>query len=217
MSAKDDKNCPFKRREEKMLFNLLTMGWLVPTIIIVVVLLLAVILIGWWIKVRNDFVRLKNQVDEAWATIDVYLKKRYDLIPNLVETVKGFAKHESQTLKDVIAARNIAMGAKTAEDKIAAENGLTNSLRTFFNVVSENYPQLQANTNFLDLQNQLKGLEGELESARRYYNGNVKAFNTKLDIFPDNIVGKRMGEGYEKRKYFELDSAEERQNVKVSF
>ena len=200
-----------------MLFNLLTMEWLVPVIIVAVVLLLAIILVVWYIKVRNDFVRLKNKVDEAWATIDVYLKKRYDLIPNLVETVKGFAKHESQTLKDVIAARNIAMGAKSAEDKMSAENGLSSSLRTFSNAVSESYPELQANANFLDLQNQLKGLEGELESARRYYNGNVKAFNTKLDIFPDTIVGKRMGEGYEKRKYFELDSAEERQNVKVSF
>ncbi|MBR4942681.1 MAG: LemA family protein, partial [Clostridia bacterium] len=129
----------------------------------------------------------------------------------------GFAKHESETLEKVIAARNLSMGAKTTEEKAAAANGLTSSLRTLFSVVSESYPQLQANTNFLDLQNQLKSIEGELESSRRYYNGIVKTFNTKLELFPANIVGKRMGEGYEKKEYFELDSPEERKNVKVSF
>ena len=161
--------------------------------------------------------RLKNRVEEAWATIDVYLKKRFDLIPNLVETVKGFAKHESETLQNVVAARNIAASARTPDEKIAAANGLTNSLRTFFSAVSESYPQLQANTNFLDLQGQLKSIEGELESARRYYNGVVKTFNTKLELFPDSVVGSRMGGEYTKRPYFELDSAEERKNVKVQF
>ena len=151
------------------------------------------------------------------ATIDVYLKKRFDLIPNLVETVKGYAKHESETLEKVVAARNIAMNAKTVEEKAAAENGLTGTLKTFFSAVAESYPQLHANTNFLDLQNQLKGIEGELESSRRYYNGVVKSFNTKLELFPANIVGKRMGEEYTKRPYFELESAEERRNVKVQF
>lgn len=189
-------------------------------IAIVVVALLAIALIAivsWYISTRNDFVRLKNKVEEAWATIDVYLKKRFDLIPNLVETVKGYAKHESETLKDVVAARNIAIGAKTPDEKMAAANNLTSSLRTFFNVVQESYPELRANQNFLDLQNQLKSIESELESARRYYNGVVKTFNTKLELFPANIVGSRMGADYTKREYFELDSAEERQNVKVSF
>ena len=185
--------------------------------LVVILLIAAIVIVAWWIKTRNSFVRLKNRVEEAWATIDVYLKKRFDLIPNLVETVKGFAKHESETLEKVIAARNIAAGAKTAEEKIAADANLTSSLRTFFNVVSESYPQLQANTNFLDLQGQLKNIESELESSRRYYNGVVKTFNTKLDLFPDNIVGKRMGEGYEKKPYFELDNEAERQNVKVQF
>lgn len=185
--------------------------------LVVILLIAAIVIVAWWIKTRNNFVRLKNRVEEAWATIDVYLKKRFDLIPNLVETVKGFAKHESETLEKVIAARNIAAGAKTAEEKIAADANLTSSLRTFFNVVSESYPQLQANTNFLDLQGQLKNIESELESSRRYYNGVVKTFNTKLDLFPDNIVGKRMGEGYEKKPYFELDNEAERQNVKVQF
>lgn len=190
----------------------------VIAIVVVAVLAIALIaIVSWYISTRNDFVRLKNKVEEAWATIDVYLKKRFDLIPNLVETVKGYAKHESETLKDVVAARNIAIGAKTPDEKMAAANNLTSSLRTFFNVVQESYPELRANQNFLDLQNQLKSIEGELESARRYYNGVVKTFNTKLELFPANIVGSRMGADYTKREYFELDSAEERQNVKVSF
>ena len=191
-------------------------GW-IAIVAVVVVLVLAIALLAWWIGTRNDFVRLKNKVEEAWATIDVFLKKRYDLIPNLVETVKGYAKHENETLKEVVAARNVAMNAKTAAEKVNAENGLTNSLRTFFSAVSESYPELKANSNFLDLQNQLKSIEGELESSRRYYNGVVKTFNTKLEIFPANIVGSRMGEDYKKRPYFELDSAEERKNVKVQF
>ena len=196
---------------------LISPGAIVGIVIGVIVVILAIVLVSWWIKTRNAFVQLKNKAEEGLATIDVYLKKRYDLIPNLVETVKGFAKHESETLEKVIAARNIAMGAKTVEEKAAAANNLTSSLRTFFNVVSESYPQLQANANFLDLQGQLKNIEGELESARRYYNGVVKTFNTKLELFPACIVGKRMGEGYEKKEYFELDSEEERKNVKVSF
>ena len=199
---------------------LLSTGAIVGIVVGVIFLLLiiiAIVIVSWYIKTRNNFVRLKNKAEEAWATIDVYLKKRYDLIPNLVETVKGFAKHESETLKSVISARTIAMGASTPEAKMEAEKGLTSTLRTFFSVVQESYPQLQANANFLDLQNQLKSLESELESARRYYNGVVKTFNTKLELFPDNIVGKRMGEGYEKKPYFELDSEEERKNVKVQF
>ena len=191
-------------------------GW---TAIIVgaIVLILAIAIIGWWVSTHNDFVRLKNRVEEGMSTIDVYLKKRFDLIPNLVETVKGYAKHESETLEKVVAARNLSMGAKTAEEKMAAANGLSSSLRTLFTAVSENYPDLKANTNFIDLQQQLKNIEGELESSRRYYNGVVKAFNTKLEVFPASIVGKRMGEDYTKKTYFELDSAEERKNVKVSF
>ncbi len=201
-----------------MLHSLLlgTGAW-VGIIIGAIALVLVIIIAAWWIKTRNAFVRLKNKAEEGLATIDVYLKKRYDLIPNLVETVKGYAKHESETLEKVVAARNIALSAKTVEEKAAAANNLTSSLRTFFNAVSESYPQLHANTNFLDLQAQLKNIEGELESARRYYNGVVKTFNTKLQLFPANIVGKRMGEGYEKMDYFELDSEEERKNVKVSF
>jgi LemA protein len=197
---------------------LISVGGWIGIIAGIIVLILIISLVSWYIKTRNDFVRLKNRVEEAWATIDVYLKKRFDLIPNLVETVKGFAKHESETLQAVISARNIGMSAKTPDEVMSASNGLTSSLRTFFSAVSESYPQLQANTNFLDLQNQLKAIEGELESSRRYYNGVVKSFNTKIDLFPANIVAKGMGEEYNtKRPYFELDSEEERKNVKVSF
>lgn len=196
---------------------LIGVGAIVGIIAGAVAVILVISLVAWYIKTRNDFVRLKNKVEEAWASIDVYLKKRYDLIPNLVETVKGFAKHESETLQAVVTARNISAGARTADEKMSADAGLTSSLRTFFNAVSESYPQLQANTNFLDLQNQLKTIEGSLESARRYYNGVVKSFNTKIEIFPANLVVKGMGEEYKKRPYFELENEVERQNVKVQF
>lgn len=204
-----------------MLHSLLLSGGAIAAIVVaaVVVLLLIVVIaiVAWWIKTRNAFVRLKNKIEEAFSTIDVYLKKRFDLIPNLVETVKGYAKHESETLEKVVAARNVGLNARTNEEKMQAANQLNASLRTLFTAVSESYPQLMANSNFLDLQNQLKSIEGELESSRRYYNGVVKSFNTKLELFPACIVGKRMGEGYEKKEYFELDSEEERKNVKVQF
>ncbi len=196
---------------------LISQGAIVGIVVAVIVVVLLIAVVGWWISTNNALVRLKNKVEEAWATIDVYLKKRFDLIPNLVETVKGYAAHETNTLEKVIEARNIAGKAVAGEERIAAENQLTSSLRTFLNVVSESSPELKANTNFLDLQNQLKQIEGELEGARRYYNGNVKAFNTKIEVFPSNIVARGMGEDYKKRPYFELDSAVERQNVKVSF
>ena len=190
-------------------------GAIVGIVVAVVAVVLIIALVGWWIGTSNALIRLRNKVEEAWATIDVFLKKRYDLIPNLVETVKGYSKHESETLQKVIAARSAAMGAKTPEEKMTAEKEFSGSIRTFISAVSESYPDLKANTNFLDLQNQLKNIESELESARRYYNGVVKSFNIKTEVFPSSIVAKR--KGYEKRPYFELDSAEERKNVKVQF
>ncbi len=198
-----------------MLNNLLISSGGVAAIIVGAVLIVLVIaFVAWWIKTRNAFVRLKNRSEEAWATVDVYLKKRFDLIPNLVETVKGYAKHETETLQSVVAARNVAY---TQSEKMVAEQQLSSSLRTFFNAVHENYPDLKANVNFLDLQAQLKSIEGDLEASRRYYNGVVKSFNTKLELFPASIVGARMGADYAKKSYFELDSQEERQNVKVKF
>ena len=196
---------------------LLETGAIIAIVVAIVLVILVIAVVAWWISTRNAFVRLKHKVEEAWATIDVYLKKRFDLIPNLVETVKGFAKHESETLQQVVSARNIAAGAKTPEEKMQAASALTGSLKTFFNAVHEDYPQLQANANFLDLQAQLKGIESELGSARRYYNGQVKAFNTKRELFPSNLVVKGLGSEYDKKPYFELESDVESQNVKVSF
>ena len=196
--------------------NALLIGvWEIVGILIAVAIVIGVV--AWWVTTYNEFVKLKNKVEEAWATIDVYLKKRFDLIPNFVETVKGYAKHESETLQAVVSARNFTANAKTVEEKMSAEKELSSSLRTFLNAVHENYPDLKANVNFLDLQSQLKFIENDLEASRRYYNGVVKSFNTKLEIFPACIVGKRMGEEYTKKAYFELDSEEERKNVKVQF
>ena len=194
---------------------LISTGAIVGIVVAVVVVILVIAVVAWWIKTWNALVTLDNKAEEAFKTIDVYLKKRYDLIPNLVETVKGYAKHESQTLENVVAARNAAGTAVTAEQKAAAANQLNSSLRTLFTAVSESYPELRANSNFLDLQNQLKGIESELESARRYYNGVVKTFNTKIEVFPSNLVAKK--KGCEKKEYFELESEEERKNVKVQF
>lgn len=187
---------------------------IVVLVVLAVILLLAIIIVCWAISVRNNFVRMRNTAEEAFATIDVYLKKRYDLIPNLVETVKGYAKHESETLEKVIKARNNAASATTTAEKIEADATLSNAIKSI-NVVAERYPELKANTNFIDLSNQLKTIESELANARKYYNATVKTFNTEKDIFPKSIIANAMK--LEKFPYFELDSAEERQNVKVSF
>ena len=165
--------------------------------------LLLIIIIGWFIATRNSFVRLRNGADEAWATIDVYLKKRYDLIPNLIETVKGYTKHEGETLENVIKARNMAISAATPDDKITAENQLSGCLKSLFRL-TEAYPDLKASTQFTSLQNSLNAIEGELSQARKFYNAKVKAYNTKRELFPASIVAGFMG--LKPRKYFELDS-----------
>lgn len=180
---------------------------------VVVVILLVVIIVSWYISIYNKLQRTKNLVDEGWSTIEVQLKKRYDLIPNLVETVKGYAKHESETLEAVIAARNKASAA-TGDAKIAAENQFSGAIRSIM-VLQERYPDLKANSNFNELQNQLKSIENEIASARRYYNGTVKELNTRIDIFPSNIIARKMG--LEKRSYFEVDNEEERKAPQVKF
>lgn len=197
-----------------MVYSLLALeGWHIALIVVGVVLVLVALIGIWYISMYNGLQRLKNRVEEGWATIDVQLKKRYDLIPNLVNTVKGYAKHESETLEAVIAARNAAMTA-SPDAKMAAENALSGTLKSLF-ALQEAYPDLKANTNFMDLQRQLQAIEGELASARRYYNATVKELNTKIDVFPSNIVAHGMK--LEKRQYFELDSAEERVAPKVQF
>lgn len=194
--------------------NLLLSKAATGAIVGVVVGVVVLIIIIWAIATHNKFVALKNQYEEAFHNIDIYCKKRYDLIPNLVETVKGYAKHEKETLEKVIQARNKAQEATTTAEKIEANAQLTSVLRGF-NRVTERYPELKANTNFMDLQNQLKYIEGELANARKYYNATVKTFNTKVETFPPVIIAKCMK--LEKQPYFELDNPEERQNVKVQF
>ncbi len=195
------------------LLLVLSTGGIIGIIVAVLVVALILGIVVWYITCYNGLVSLRNRVEEAWSTIDVSLKKRYDLIPNLVATVKGYAKHESETLEKVISARNLAM-TSSGDAKMAAENALSGTLKSLF-ALTEAYPDLKANTNFLDLQAQLRHVEDELSAARRYYNGVVKEFNTRIDVFPSNLVAKRMR--LEKHSYFELDSMEERQNVKVEF
>ncbi|MDD6881811.1 MAG: LemA family protein [Firmicutes bacterium] len=180
----------------------------------IIALLVIVVIVVAVIGMYNGFIKLKNNCEEAFATMDVYLKKRYDLIPNLVETVKGYAAHEKETLTKVIEARNMAQGAATVEDKIAGENQLQGTLKSLF-AIAENYPDLKANQNFLDLQNQLKKVEEDIANSRKYYNAVVKQFNVKCEAFPSNIIAGIFK--FEKKAMFEVDAAEERQNVKVSF
>ncbi|MEG1751789.1 MAG: LemA family protein [Clostridia bacterium] len=183
-------------------------------IIIGILIFVAIIIVCWGIGVHNSLIKMRNNVDEAFSTMDVYMKKRYDLIPNFVEVVKGYAKHENETLQGVIAARNSAMSANTPEEKIKSENMLTGTLKSLF-AVTESYPELKANTNFLDLQATLKNLEYEIAQSRKYYNGSVKVYNVQREIFPSNIIAKWFK--FEKKPLFELDDIQERKNVKVQF
>lgn len=179
-------------------------------IITAVVVILLVVAIGMY----NSFIKLRNSCEEAFSTMDVYMKKRFDLIPNLVETVKGYAAHEKETLQNVIAARNNLQNASTTEEKLAGENALQGTLKSLF-AVAEAYPDLKANTNFLDLQDQLKMIEEDIANSRKYYNAVVKQFNTKCEMFPSNIIASIFH--FEKQPMFEVETAEERKNVEVKF
>ena len=179
-------------------------------IIIAVVVILLVVAIGMY----NSFIKLRNSCEEAFSTMDVYMTKRFDLIPNLVETVKGYAAHEKETLQNVIAARNNLQNASTTEEKLAGENALQGTLKSLF-AVAEAYPDLKANTNFLDLQDQLKMIEEDIANSRKYYNAVVKQFNTKCEMFPSNIIASIFH--FEKQPMFEVETAEERKNVEVKF
>jgi len=178
-----------------------------------VLLLIVAVVAVFAIGVYNGLIVLKNKVDEGWSDIDTQLKRRYDLIPNMVEAVKGYAKHESKTFEAVTQARNMAMSANTPEEKAKAENMLTGTLKTLF-AVAEAYPELKANTNFMHLQETLKEIEEHIQMSRRYYNGTVRDFNTKLQVFPNNIVAGMLG--FKDRQFFEIADAE-KENVKVSF
>jgi len=175
-----------------------------------------IILIAWVIYTYNRFVTLVNRAKEAWADIDVQMKRRYDLIPNLLEAVKGYVAHEAGTLQKVTEARTKAMGAQTLKEHAEAENILTGALKSIF-ALSENYPDLKANTNFLDLQRELSDTENKIQAARRFYNTNVRDLNTKIETFPPNLIANVFK--FEKSDFFELAESEgaAREPVKVSF
>ena len=181
--------------------------WLWIVIAIVVVLLLLVL------STYNSLVRLNNRVEEAFSTMDVYLKKRWDLIPNIVETVKGYAKHEKETLAEVINLRNGAYDKMTDEEKVEANNKLNQGI-TKIMALAEAYPDLKANENFKDLSKQLSSVEEDIANARKYYNGSVRDFNNKVQVFPSNIFANMFG--FKRKTMFEAAAAE-RENVKVEF
>src|SRR5579863_768079 len=178
--------------------------------LLVIVVLLVVFVIGMY----NGLVRLKVQCDNAWSDIDVQLKRRYDLIPNLVETVKGYAAHEKGTLEGVVAARNSAMSAQGPEAKAQAEGMLTSALRQVF-ALAEAYPQLKAVESFTQLQQSLSQIEDSIQNARRYYNAVVRDFNTKIAQFPSNIIAGMFN--IKPREFFEINAPAEREAPKVSF
>jgi len=179
-------------------------------ILLVVLLALVVIVVG----IYNSLVRLRVQTDNAWADIDVQLKRRYDLIPNVVETVKGYAAHEKTTLENVIKARNAAMSAQGPAAKAEAENILTGALRQLF-ALAEAYPQLRAVESFTQLQNTLGQIEDAIQNARRYYNAVVRDLNTKIQMFPSNLIASLFA--FKTREFFELADAAQREAPKVSF
>lgn len=178
-----------------------------------IILGILVVIAIYAIAVYNSFISLRQKSSEALADIDVQLKRRYDLIPNLVETVKGYASHESTVFEDVTKARSQAMNASGLEDKAEAENMLSGTLKSLF-AISENYPELKANENFLELQRELSDTENKIQAARRFYNSIVMSLNTKIESFPDTIIASIAK--FEKKEYFEIADSE-KENVKVSF
>jgi len=183
-----------------------------------IVLAVIVVVAFWLIMTYNGLIRIKNQVDEALSDIDVQLKRRYDLIPNLVETVKGYMSHEAGTLEKVTAARASAMSVHdnknaTLAQREQAENALSSTLKSLF-AVSENYPDLKASQNFLQLQDELSDTENKIQAARRFYNGNVRDFNTKIQVFPTNMIAGMLK--FVKYEFFQAAETE-KQNVQIKF
>jgi LemA protein len=178
-----------------------------------VIIGVVVALLGYAVILYNSLVGLRQRTNEAWSDIDVQLKRRYDLIPNLVETVKGYASHEKEVFERVTQARTAAMQATGIEDKGKAENILEGTLKSLF-AVSEAYPDLKANQNFLELQRELSDTENKIQASRRFYNSNVMNLNTQIEMFPANLFAASLG--FSKREYFEAEEGE-KANVKVSF
>ena len=183
-----------------------------PTIAIVLLVVLGVIAM-YVISLNNTLVKMKQMVNEATSDIETFLKQRYDLIPNLVETVKGYAKHEKELFEDVTKLRSEAMSAGSTDEKLKLDKQLQQGISKIF-AIAENYPELKANENFLNLQANLKDMEEEIQKSRRFYNGTVRDFNTKIQVFPSNIFAKMFG--FSEFPFFEA-SDEEKQNVQVKF
>ncbi|MCR5098202.1 MAG: LemA family protein [Lachnospiraceae bacterium] len=179
-----------------------------------IVLAVVVLLVLWFVLSYNSLIRGKNKMEEAFSTMDVYLKKRFDLIPNLVECVKGYAKHESETLEKVIEARNTAGTKQSTEERMKNEAAISGALRNIF-ALAEGYPELKANENFLDLQGQLQRVEEDISNARKYYNAVVRQFNNLVMTIPTNIVASIFH--FEKQPMFEVADETERENVQVKF
>ena len=179
-----------------------------------ILLIIVVLIVLGFIVVYNGLVQSRNRVDEAWSDIEVQLKRRYDLIPNLVNTVKGYAKHEEGVFTKVTDARSRAMNATSPVDKLAAENQLSQTIKSLF-AVAENYPELKANQNFLSLQGDLTDTEDKIQAARRFYNGNVRDYNTKLQVFPTNLIANMFG--FSVKTFFDVDNKAETQSVNVQF
>lgn len=177
-------------------------------------LVIIALLVLTFVGIYNGLVRLRNMCEQAWSDIDVQLKRRYDLIPNLVETVKGYASHEKDTFEKVVQARNQAMQATSPADKAQAENILQSTLKSLF-ALAEAYPDLKANQNFIQLQTELANIEEQIQLSRRYYNAVVRDLNTKVESVPSNFVANMFN--FQKKEYFELESAEERKAPQVSF
>jgi LemA protein len=172
------------------------------------------VLFAWVAGAYNGLIRLRNQLENAWAQIDVQLKRRHDLIPNLVETVKGYATHERETFEKVIQARNMAVSAKTVGERAEAENVLTGALKSLF-AVAEAYPELKANQNFLALQEELTSTENKISFSRQFYNDTVMTFNTRIEVFPTNIIANMFH--FTRHDFFEVKAPEEREAPKVQF
>ena len=177
-------------------------------------ILVVVLAVGAAIVIYNRLVALKNRVEEAWSDIDTQLKRRFDLIPNLVATVKGYAQHESVTLQKVVEARNAAINAQSVGEKANADTALSAALKSVF-AIAESYPELKAQQGFVKLQDELTDTENKLQAARRFYNGNVRDLNTAIETFPYNVMANVFKFG--KREFFELENESEKQNVQVKF
>lgn len=180
---------------------------------IYIIIAILIMIIIYVFALYNSLVKLNNKVKEAFSTMDVYLKKRWDLIPNIVETVKGYAKHEKDTLENIVKLRNGSYNTMSPEEKIKTNESLSNGISKIM-VLAENYPDLKASNNFQNLSNQLEKIEDDIANSRKYYNGVVNMFNNKVEMFPNSIFAKMFG--YQPKQMFEADSSE-RENVKVKF